>query len=580
MAKLKLMKLPQDMGALAIDMKHPNRTLIHGCFEEHINVNDQERHFYTYIPDGLEYCQPCIVVAPPSCCDALEYLETSGLRALADIYRLYIHILIPDGAWRTDGKDADFMNAVYAAIQRRDYYVTMQDNIYACGLGNGAIVAHQAAQRMTSEWSGLFSVGTLNANLQATRDVKVKIQPQNGAELLLSGARCQLPVWIAVDTWDDNMQAAVEYWKEQNHSDKSAFSGEGADKIWFPSGVKKYAEINEEQIAQLRVTYNGTVDFNSLSCMWRYIGRARRHRGYGHKNLRYFKSPEVYGATRHEITFNGMSRLWYEYVPEQCTPDRHWPLVVVMHGRGGTAETFFDLSSMSQVAEERGFITVFPQAGIHQQKHGGLKNVLFWNGSYNGIPVNDVGFIRAMVADVVSRLPVDRGRIYACGQSSGGIMADVLSVSASDLFTACASWSGMYHPMKVHRNYPRTASIIPTMFICGKQDAFCTEAGMDSEFPFRLIPELRRDIVEKIKRCNLDVDKMQTWETYPITWYCYPDAQQVPMLTVGIVEEMAHASFPEESWISYDQFFSNFARGTDGLLRYRGHVVESCQKKQ
>ncbi len=41
------------------------------------------------------------------------------------------------------------------------------------------------------------------------------------------------------------------------------------------------------------------------------------------------------------------------------------------------------------------------------------------------------------------------------------------------------------------------------------------------------------------------------------------------MLTVGIVRDMAHANFPEESWISWDALFSQFRRGKDGQLYYR-----------
>ena len=115
-----------------------------------------------------------------------------------------------------------------------------------------------------------------------------------------------------------------------------------------------------------------------------------------------------------------------------------------------------------------------------------------------------------------------------------------------------ASWSGMYHPRKVHSHYEKTTPVIPTMFICGEHDPFCTEPGEDPDLPFRLIPELKADIMEKMARCGLDPKRMQTWKTDPITWYCYPDTQGVPMLTVGIVRDMAHANFPEESWISWD----------------------------
>lgn len=577
MDQLTISALPDDISQTPVDFAHPNRTLLSGCFQERLTCNGKERGFYTYIPENLEYCQPCLVAVPPSDAEPLTFMEDSGLAEFAEQQRLFLHLLIPEsGAWNTNGEDADYMNAVYAAIQRRDYYVTMQDNIYACGFGDGAVVAHQAAQRMTSEWSGLFSFGTLSRSLMETRDVMASSQEQNGTELRIAAVKCQLPVWIAAEAMDSNTRAAVDYWKEQNHTDPHPLSGQGANEIWMPPSVRRYGEVNEEQIAQVRVTLGDTaVNKTVLDRMWSYIGTARRHRGYGRKNLRYLKSPEMLGAILQKRVIGGMARLWYEYVPKSCTPDKMWPLVVAMHGRGGTAETFFDLTDLFHVAEARKFIAVFPQAGIHQQKPGGLKNVLRWCGSYEGTPIDDVAFIRTMTEDLMDRLPIDRGRIYACGQSSGGIMADVLSTCASDLFVACASWSGMYHPKKVDGTHPRTAPVIPTMFICGEDDAFCVEKGEDPELPFRLIPELRRDIMEKLERCHLRLEHMQTWTTDPITWYCWPSKQGVPMLTVGIVRNMAHASYPEESWISYDQFFSSFSRNERGQLCYRGNIVDS-----
>jgi hypothetical protein len=45
------------------------------------------------------------------------------------------------------------------------------------------------------------------------------------------------------------------------------------------------------------------------------------------------------------------------------------------------------------------------------------------------------------------------------------------------------------------------------------------------------------------------------------------------MLTVGVVNNMVHANYPEESWISYDQFMCKFSRDADGTLFYQGNPV-------
>ena len=49
------------------------------------------------------------------------------------------------------------------------------------------------------------------------------------------------------------------------------------------------------------------------------------------------------------------------------------------------------------------------------------------------------------------------------------------------------------------------------------------------------------------------------------------------MFTVGIVDKMVHANYPEESWISYDQFFCNFMRDEDGTVCYRGKRVQKTE---
>lgn len=48
------------------------------------------------------------------------------------------------------------------------------------------------------------------------------------------------------------------------------------------------------------------------------------------------------------------------------------------------------------------------------------------------------------------------------------------------------------------------------------------------------------------------------------------------MVVIGRVDNMVHANYPEESWISYDQFLSQFYRGENGTLYYRGRPVNEA----
>ena len=574
MAKMDLKCFPEDMSALPVDPTDLGRTLVDGCFKQSVEVQGQKREFITYIPEKTASCSPCLVVAPPSGEDGLEYIERSGLKEFADEKKLFLFVMIPENAaWNLSGADADFMNAVYVEAQARDYYVTMQDNFYACGIGDGADVAQQAACRMSSEWSGLMTMGDLQTSLEEITLNKEAAGMGDG-ELQIAAERTQLPVWMVVSRWEGASVSAAFWWRANNRSGEEVFSTKDADYIWMPAPIRQTLEMDEEMIAQVRVTVGDTAcSLARLEQMWSYIGLARRHRGQERKNLRYFKDPLLCGAVRKTMEVDGLTREWYEYVPKCCTPDQKWPVVVVMHGRGGTAETFFDISNMYQVANRRKFIVACPQAGVYQQKKGGLRNVASWSGSLDGKSIDDIRFIRTMLEDMEKRLPVDKGRIYACGQSSGGMMADTLCEFAGELFAATVSWSGLYTPARSTVRGERSLDAPPSAMIFGEKDRLTAGTAQIPDVPFTISETFKDMIEEKFRRYQLDKSRVQIWRDDPITWYCYPDSQGVPMFTVGIVDHMVHANYPEESWISYDQFFCNFCRDEDGKVCYRGRRI-------
>ena len=574
MAKMDLKCFPEDMSALPVDPTDLGRTLVDGCFKQSVEVQGQKREFITYIPEKTASCSPCLVVAPPSGEDGLEYIERSGLKEFADEKKLFLFVMIPENAaWNLSGADADFMNAVYVEAQARDYYVTMQDNFYACGIGDGADVAQQAACRMSSEWSGLMTMGDLQTSLEEITLNKEAAGMGDG-ELQIAAERTQLPVWMVVSRWEGASVSAASWWRANNRSGEEVFSTKDADYIWMPAPIRQTLEMDEEMIAQVRVTVGDTAcSLARLEQMWSYIGLARRHRGQERKNLRYFKDPLLCGAVRKTMEVDGLTREWYEYVPKCCTPDQKWPVVVVMHGRGGTAETFFDISNMYQVANRRKFIVACPQAGVYQQKKGGLRNVASWSGSLDGKSIDDIRFSRTMLEDMEKRLPVDKGRIYACGQSSGGMMADTLCEFAGELFAATVSWSGLYTPARSTVRGERSLDAPPSAMIFGEKDRLTAGTAQIPDVPFTISETFKDMIEEKFRRYQLDKSRVQIWRDDPITWYCYPDSQGVPMFTVGIVDHMVHANYPEESWISYDQFFCNFCRDEDGKVCYRGRRI-------
>ncbi len=99
-------------------------------------------------------------------------------------------------------------------------------------------------------------------------------------------------------------------------------------------------------------------------------------------------------------------------------------------------------SKFSELADEKGFIAAYPNGtGKLEDK------VLTWNGgTCCGYAVtnqiDDVGFIRALIAEVQSKYKIDSKRIYATGMSNGGIFSYRLACDTSDIFAAIAPVSG------------------------------------------------------------------------------------------------------------------------------------------
>lgn len=145
------------------------------------------------------------------------------------------------------------------------------------------------------------------------------------------------------------------------------------------------------------------------------------------------------------LEHGGLQRRYLLYVPARLSASQAVPLVLAFHGGGGHAEymandAHYGLQSM---AEREGFAIAFPNG--YSKLPGG--KFATWNaggccGDARDRGVDDVGFARAVVADVQQRRAIERSRIFATGMSNGGMMSHRLACDAADLFRAVASVAG------------------------------------------------------------------------------------------------------------------------------------------
>jgi polyhydroxybutyrate depolymerase len=94
--------------------------------------------------------------------------------------------------------------------------------------------------------------------------------------------------------------------------------------------------------------------------------------------------------------------------------------------------------------------------------------------------VDDVGFVRALVAELKRRLPVDAARIHATGMSNGGMMAHRLACDAADLFASVAAVAGTDNTTACTPSRP-----IPVLHIHALDDAHVLYGGGAGPDAFR-----------------------------------------------------------------------------------------------
>jgi polyhydroxybutyrate depolymerase len=129
------------------------------------------------------------------------------------------------------------------------------------------------------------------------------------------------------------------------------------------------------------------------------------------------------------ITSSGRTREYLLYVPKSYDPTRPTPLVISMHGAGIWPTAQRDVSQWNAVADEHGFIVVYP-SGL-----GGAGLRVWRMGNEIGGPA-DVRFLSDLIDKLQATYNIDPRRIYADGLSNGGGMAFVLSCTLSDRIAA------------------------------------------------------------------------------------------------------------------------------------------------
>ena len=143
------------------------------------------------------------------------------------------------------------------------------------------------------------------------------------------------------------------------------------------------------------------------------------------------------GSAANTLRHDGLKRDYILYQPSDRTAHAGMrPLLLVLHGGGGTHHNMLRLTKQrfNELADRDGFFVVYPQ-GFDKSWNDGRADKI--SGAHRK-GIDDVGFLRALIEDLIDRYPIDDRRIFVTGISNGGLMSYQLACSLPDHIRAIA----------------------------------------------------------------------------------------------------------------------------------------------
>ena len=150
------------------------------------------------------------------------------------------------------------------------------------------------------------------------------------------------------------------------------------------------------------------------------------------------------------INVDGLNLTYRLRIPPAATSGDLLPLIVSLHGFTETASIQESNSGMNAIADTAGVFVVYPN---------GTNVLLFlqgWNDLLDGSGVDDVGFIDALISDLVANYPIDPDRVFATGFSAGGGMTVALGCALSNRIKAIAPVAAAINPANASLCSPAT----------------------------------------------------------------------------------------------------------------------------
>lgn len=545
-----------------------------------------------YIPEGSVYNQPTVFLLIPEKEDPYEFLVKSGWKKAADQNKIYIVILEPDesGKWGSREAESRYLSAMCEDVNYRPLFCAFASCFYAAAYGEAADVLLYQSLRNPKCWASVLLAGT--AGISREEADQLNMTESKVKHVMLS--QVQMPVWMVYQEENESVQRLITYYHKANQTDTEGTACEYADILYLPKGKGSMDEYFCAPVIGTKCRWTECLSDEFAEQVYEHLFHGRyRYAGNANGALRCHDDIEARGFRK----FTGMvpggysddlsdqyKRQWWVYTPQNISQDEKLPVVFVFHGAGGSGDEIADRSGWAQVAETERIMLVCPSASNEnavRRVSNITTNSMFrsrWNtGRAEKDFPNDIVFLDYLYRWVNEHYPVDQNRIYASGQSSGGMMTWACAAYRPDYFAAVAPVSAKDINKVSETLPPIPGTMVPIMANLGMEDRL---------FPGGFSTSEAKELIDYwCERYQLD----HKWENYSFMGngkncsyedglfihYVFSEKSGVPMLHCIETRTKTHAIWPSECRMIWDQWFSRFTKDKHtGTLYYQGKAVE------
>lgn len=409
-----------------------------------VNHDELERSAHIYEPNSD--IQAIMIALHPFYSSGRALEAVSGLNTVAD-ERGWV-MIYPEASqpYWDDGRFEAGLPPLNAPVDDVGYLATLAETaratydvetVYLTGLGNGGTMAIRAVCETPEQYAGLAVVSALMWGYQqlycSTPDALTAMNT-----LFIKGT-------------DDEV-----YWSEGRNINRQWEILSSEQTLLFWAYQNQCGDIRNTDVARSTLVLYDNCANDTTTAFLTVINGSNNWMSERDNilNRTGIDSAELIGAffarddnwedlTAQEDVPLQLPRSYILYVPTTYNPETPTPLVLSLHGRGANHFSQAGSSGFNAVAEEHGFIVVYPQAYDPNFNNPNLADAV-WNYNLNtpvftSLPWDDDVFLDNVADDIATILNIDMNRLYVNGLSNGGYMTHHLACTRGDRYAAFAA---------------------------------------------------------------------------------------------------------------------------------------------